>query len=220
MCYLSRRSALVALVGALVLALALPGTALAGPMHGDFRGRAWLPGEESLEQTLASQSRGLIRPFLWPSHLAAPLASVRRLGTASPSGRADTAGSFLVEYRSRDGNTFLRFGADRPSTVPAGASQTLFVRGTLPAVLVEGTGSAAGDLWIRWSEPGTWQPAGSGGPALAAVDYEVHARGLTKGEAEGFVEGLVALNGPWAYVRVSLILLIGPLRWPGMAHLR
>jgi hypothetical protein len=144
-----RASALIALASALILALAVPGTTLAESIHRDFHGRAWLPGEEGIEQTLVSQSRGLIRPFLWPSYLPATLASIRQMGAPTSSDQAVSAGSFLVEYRSRDGNAFLQLGVYRPSATPAGASQKLLVRGTLPAMLLKGDGRVAGDYWIR-----------------------------------------------------------------------
>lgn len=207
------------LVGSLLVAAMPPRTALAdarGP--GGELGRAWLPGEEALRAALLAGTRGRITPFLWPVTLPPALVSARSLAPPQPPTAPGSAGSFLVDYRSADGATFLRFGVERGVALPAGTRQAPSeVRDGLPATLVVASGAAAGEVWMRWSEPGRWQPGGGAAAPLPAVDYLVWARGLTKDEVVGVAFGMVAAEGPWAYVRGRLpaeVLVLRPTWLP------
>ena len=127
-------------------------------------------------------------------------------------------GSFLVEYRSKEGAALLCVGAYRLKERPVGTETLYEIRGGLRATLVEGNG----EVWLWWSEPGRWQPKGAGGEAPPAVDHPVYARGIpgdvaAKDVAMGVAEALVALDGPWVYARGRLppeVLVLRPTWLP------
>lgn len=189
--HLSLMVVLALLVTFLGVLVSSPGVARA---QTNSLGRAWLPGEQNLYQAVALQTRGVLRPLLWPRRLPAALTGAAAVTSIRAQGGPVMGGSFLIEYRTPDSETFFRFGATQFMPPTGAAERRVPVRG-LTATVVEGSAAAQGEIWIFWSELGAWRPgSGDTSPMLPAVEYLVQVRGTSLAEALLVVEALAPLE--------------------------
>ena len=121
---------------------------------------------------VVGRTRGTLRPLLWPGRLHRRLTRVRSL-----TEEMGTQVSFLVEYSSPNGATFMRFGAHRIAVPESSVRREAVIR-DVTATLQVGADDLAGEVWLWWKEPGAWRPGGVGDTVLPSVEYQLHARGL------------------------------------------